>query len=216
MESFVEKNPVANPSSYGLKLVKRSAKKDADKNEKDNKSKKKKEEEQATWLSGAATLVAAGVQHMDTLLFQQRESGGTRNRTNTALRKLQCFGVDPSQCLSAEDAGIYTRYRYQYNNIYSIYLILILLIVCFFSLSTPFRKYIGFTVPRVLVLIKQSLIKHNGLKEEGIFRLAGSESKMKDIKLQVIRIRFLLSYLLSFGIDSMLSSFFLLIKIYSL
>jgi len=40
----------------------------------------------------------------------------------------------------------------------------------------------GLTVPTVLVQLRQSLIKHGGLETEGIFRVGGAESQLKDIK----------------------------------
>jgi len=40
----------------------------------------------------------------------------------------------------------------------------------------------GFKVPKVLVLLKNSLIRQKAFQQEGIFRLSGSESKCKDIK----------------------------------
>eukprot|EP01114_Cavostelium_apophysatum_P020446 TRINITY_DN6850_c0_g1_i2.p1 TRINITY_DN6850_c0_g1~~TRINITY_DN6850_c0_g1_i2.p1 ORF type:complete len:1044 (+),score=328.57 TRINITY_DN6850_c0_g1_i2:146-3277(+) len=43
----------------------------------------------------------------------------------------------------------------------------------------------GFKVPKALVMLKQNLVLANGLTEEGIFRVAGSESGMKDIKAEL-------------------------------
>jgi hypothetical protein len=40
----------------------------------------------------------------------------------------------------------------------------------------------GVAVPKVLVSLKEALVVSKGFQEEGVFRLAGSESKMKEIK----------------------------------
>jgi len=40
----------------------------------------------------------------------------------------------------------------------------------------------GFKVPKVLVLLRNSLVRQKAFQMEGIFRLSGSESKCKDIK----------------------------------
>lgn len=42
--------------------------------------------------------------------------------------------------------------------------------------------YNGWIVPLVLVQLKSAIMRNRGMEQEGIFRLAGLESKMKDIK----------------------------------
>lgn len=43
----------------------------------------------------------------------------------------------------------------------------------------------GLHVPAVLLQLKQSIMKYGGLQQEGIFRISGSENRMKDIKFEL-------------------------------
>jgi len=48
----------------------------------------------------------------------------------------------------------------------------------------------GYQVPEVLATLRRCLLKHNGLAEEGLFRLAGEEGHMEDLKEQLDTGRF--------------------------
>jgi len=43
----------------------------------------------------------------------------------------------------------------------------------------------GLRVPTILITLKGCLVRHGGLQREGIFRIAGSESRIKDIKYEL-------------------------------
>jgi hypothetical protein len=53
------------------------------------------------------------------------------------------------------------------------------------AIDLLFDKYKGFTIPKSLSQLRQSLVKNGGLGQEGIFRVAGSEKQMKEIKIQL-------------------------------
>lgn len=51
--------------------------------------------------------------------------------------------------------------------------------------QVPFEQDGEFCIPKPLLLLKKSLVKFGGLTSEGIFRLAGSEITMKQVKLEL-------------------------------
>jgi len=43
----------------------------------------------------------------------------------------------------------------------------------------------NYKIPKLLAMLKTSIVKHSGFETEGIFRLSASESKLKDIKYEL-------------------------------
>lgn len=146
IDALVEKHPVSNPSSYGLKYI-MSTDRDILKENlvKYRQQRRTLQKQEGTWLVRQMSLANCNLKNMDWLLFKQITA--VKSRPAVPMKKMQVFGVDPSKLPSVD--------------------------------------YKGFKIPKVLAVLKKNLEEHRGIEEIGIFRLAGSESILKEIKSQL-------------------------------